>query len=108
MRISDWSSDVCSSDLCQDNEISWLDWTPTPEREALTAFVQRMMALRSAHPTFRRRDFFAGRPLYGGEPKDVLWLKPDGQEMSSEEWEHERSEERRVGTEGGRTCRPWR
>jgi glycogen operon protein len=55
----------------------------------LTAFVQRMMALRRAHPTFRRRDFFAGRPLHGGEIKDVLWLKPDGQEMSGEEWEHE-------------------
>ncbi len=74
---------------CQDNEISWLDWSPTPEREALTGFVRKMLALRRTHPTFRRRDFFAGRPLHGGELKDVLWLKPDGQEMSSEEWEHE-------------------
>ncbi len=74
---------------CQDNEISWLDWGKTPERDALLAFAQKMMALRRAHPTFRRRDFFAGRPLYGGEMKDVLWLKPAGEEMSSEEWEHE-------------------
>ncbi|WP_395140509.1 glycogen debranching protein GlgX [Schlegelella aquatica] len=74
---------------CQDNEISWLDWTMTPEREQLLGFVRRLIALRRAHPTFRRRDFFAGRPLVGGHLKDILWLKPDGHEMSTEEWEHE-------------------
>jgi glycogen operon protein len=74
---------------CQDNEIGWIDWTLTPEREALLSFVQRVIRLRREHPTFRRRDFFAGRPLFGGEVKDVLWLKPDGHEMSSHEWEHE-------------------
>ncbi|MFP5406533.1 MAG: glycogen debranching protein, partial [Gammaproteobacteria bacterium] len=74
---------------CQDNEISWLDWTMTPERASLLGFVKRLIALRRAHPTFRRRDFFAGRPLHGSELKDVLWLKPDGSEMTAEEWEHE-------------------
>ncbi len=74
---------------CQDNEISWLDWTMTAERRALLDFVQRLTALRRAHPTFRRRDFFAGRPLLGSHLKDLLWLKPDGSEMTAEEWEHE-------------------
>jgi len=74
---------------CQDNEISWLDWTMTPERAALLDFVKRLIALRRAHPTFRRRDFFAGRPLHGSHLKDVLWLKPDGSEMTAQEWEHE-------------------
>ena len=74
---------------CQDNEISWLDWTMTPEKSDLLGFVQRLIALRRAHPTFRRRDFFEGRALHGGELKDLLWVKPDGQEMSNEEWEHE-------------------
>jgi isoamylase len=74
---------------CQDNEISWVDWHMTPEREALLHFAQELVALRRSHPTFRRRDFFAGRPLHGGQLKDILWLKPDGQEMSTDEWEHE-------------------
>ncbi len=74
---------------CQDNEIGWLDWTPTPERANLLGFVRRLVALRRAHPSFRRRDFFEGRPLHGSEVKDVLWLKPDGHEMSDQEWEHE-------------------
>jgi len=74
---------------CQDNEGSWLDWSLDEERRALLAFARRLIAVRRAHPTFRRRDFFQGRPLHGGGVKDVLWLKPDGQEMSDQEWEHE-------------------
>ncbi|HEV8312890.1 MAG TPA: glycogen debranching protein GlgX, partial [Burkholderiaceae bacterium] len=74
---------------CQDNETSWVDWTITSERAALLGFVQRLLRLRRAHPSLRRRDFFEGRPLLGGRLKDVLWIRPDGQEMTSEEWEHE-------------------
>src|SRR3546814_11155323 len=36
MRISDWSSDVCSSDLC---EFAWLDGSTGHVRDRLTAFV---------------------------------------------------------------------
>ena len=74
---------------CQDNEISWIDWTMTDEKTALLGFVRRLIALRRSHPTFRRRDFFAGRALHGGGLTDLLWLKADGQEMSDAEWEHE-------------------
>jgi isoamylase len=74
---------------CQDNELSWLDWTPSVAKSALLDFVRRLVALRRAHPAFRRRDFFQGRPLYGGGAKDILWLKPDGAELSQEEWERE-------------------
>jgi glycogen operon protein len=49
-------------------------------------FVQRAIGLRRAHPVFRRRDFFQGRPLRGREVKDIVWLKPDGTEMTDEEW----------------------
>ncbi|WP_114973013.1 glycogen debranching protein GlgX [Rhodoferax ferrireducens] len=71
---------------CQDNELGWLDWTSTPEREALTTFVQRVIALRRAHPSFRRRNFFEGKPFDGDTAKDVCWFKPDGTEMTPEEW----------------------
>jgi isoamylase len=71
---------------CQDNELSWLDWAPAPEREALTNFVRRVIALRRAHPSFRRRNFFSGVRREGDLTKDVLWLKPDGTEMTPEDW----------------------
>jgi glycogen operon protein len=74
---------------CQDNETSWVDWTPGPDRERMLAFTRRLIALRRGHPSFHRRDFFEGRPLHGGGVKDIVWLKPDGAEMSGEEWDHD-------------------
>ncbi|HSD36581.1 MAG TPA: glycogen debranching protein GlgX [Rhodocyclaceae bacterium] len=71
---------------CQDNAIGWLDWTMDEEKEALLAFSQRMVALRSAHPVFHRRDFFQGRPLHGSATRDIVWLQPNGTEMNDEEW----------------------
>ncbi len=71
---------------CQDNEISWLDWTPGDDQRSLLAFTQRVMALRAAHPVFRRRDFFQGRPLHGSAVRDIVWLQPDGSEMGEQEW----------------------
>jgi glycogen operon protein len=74
---------------CQDNAISWLDWTPSDDRRSLLAFTQRLMALRAAHPVFRRRDFFQGRPLHGSAVRDIVWLQPDGTEMGEQEWGHD-------------------
>ncbi len=71
---------------CQDNDLAWLDWTSTPAGDALTAFVQRVIELRRAHPSFRRRNFFEGKPIEGDTVKDVTWLKPDGTEMTPEDW----------------------
>jgi isoamylase len=71
---------------CQDNGLSWLDWGHDPERANLRDFVRRMVHLRRTHPVFRRRHFFQGRPLHGSEAKDIVWLKPDGSEMTAEEW----------------------
>ncbi|MGE0876992.1 MAG: glycogen debranching protein GlgX, partial [Burkholderiales bacterium] len=73
---------------CQDNEVSWLDWTPTPQRERLAEFVRILIGIRRSHRTFRRRDFFQGRPLHGSEVKDIHWIKADGTEMNTQEWEH--------------------
>jgi len=86
---------------CQDNEISWTDWHATPERERLTSFVCQLIALRRAHRTFRRRDFFQGRPLHGGGVKDILWLKTDGTEMTDDEWEHEHARSLGIFLAGG-------
>ncbi|MFN7086992.1 MAG: glycogen debranching protein GlgX [Burkholderiales bacterium] len=71
---------------CQDNEISWLDWNLGPEQRALLEFVRKVVGLRRDHPLFRRRHFFQGRPIRGKDIKDIVWLNPDGREMSDEEW----------------------
>ncbi len=35
---------------------------------------------------FRRRDFFQGRPLFGSSVRDIVWLQPDGSEMTEQAW----------------------
>jgi isoamylase len=85
---------------CQDNELSWVDWSHlgspgagadsgaavSPER-ALTEFTARVAALRAAHPTFRRQRFFQGRAIRGSNVEDIAWLRPDGRQMSDEDWD---------------------
>jgi isoamylase len=73
---------------CQDNEISWVDWNLSLEEQELLGFVQRMTQIWKEHPVFRRRHFFQGRRIKGGDVKDITWLTPDGREMTDEEWNH--------------------
>jgi glycogen operon protein len=74
---------------CQDNELSWLDWTLYETQKPLLDFVRSLIALRKAHPVFHRRHFFQGRLIKGGGTKDVTWLTPAGTEMTDEEWQHD-------------------
>ena len=69
---------------CQDNEISWLDWQHADQK--LLKFTQGLIALRKLHPVFQRRTWFHGRILAGSKVPDIAWFKPDGQEMSEEDW----------------------
>ncbi len=71
---------------CQDNEISWLSWELKSQDQELLKFTQRIISLRKEHPLLRRRYFFQGRAIRGGEVKDIVWLNPDGSEMSDEDW----------------------
>jgi isoamylase len=73
---------------CQDNELSWIDWANADTD--LMEFTQAVSALRAAHPVFRRRRFFSGRPVrQRGAPglPDIAWFAPDGSEMTDEDWE---------------------
>ena len=71
----------------QDNAISWLDWNLRAEHQAQIDFVSKLIALRRKHPTFRRRDFFAGQS--SDRTHDVRWWRPDGQEMGEAQWDED-------------------
>ncbi|MCC7486244.1 MAG: glycogen debranching protein GlgX [Burkholderiales bacterium] len=71
---------------CQDNEVSWVHWDPGAAAQGLLAFVQRLIALRNAHPLLRRRAFFRGRARAEHAAKDLTWLAPAGTEMTGEDW----------------------
>jgi glycogen operon protein len=71
---------------CQDNEISWFDWNLDRGQQDFLAFVKGLIAFRKKHPVLRRRRFFQGRHIRGSEVKDLAWFRPDGKEMSDEDW----------------------
>ncbi|MDP3082854.1 MAG: glycogen debranching protein GlgX [Rubrivivax sp.] len=74
---------------CQDNATSWVDWALGDEQQSLLEFTSRMLELRARHAVFRRRDFFQGRPLFGSQVRDIVWLRPDGSEMGEHEWQQD-------------------
>ncbi|RVW00382.1 glycogen debranching protein GlgX [Rhodococcus spongiicola] len=71
---------------CHDSPLSWMDWSLRESNTDLLAFTRRATALRAAHPVFRRRRFFAGRPTHGEHRRDIAWLTPSGREMTAEDW----------------------
>ena len=71
---------------CQDNETSWFAWPPMGSAVRLLDFTRRLIRLRLDHPVFQRRRFFQGRRIHGSAVKDLSWLRPDGTEMTEEEW----------------------
>jgi len=71
---------------CQDNEISWFDWTRDEKQNEFLEFARKLISFRNAHPVFRRPKFFQRRRIRGSEIRDVMWFNPGGSEMSKEEW----------------------
>jgi isoamylase len=64
---------------CQDNEITWVDWANADKD--LLDFARRLIALRRAHPVFRRRRFLAG----AGDAA-LQWFTPAGGPMNDGDW----------------------
>jgi len=73
---------------CQDNDTGWVSWDQIDSSGVrLTDFVRRLIALRGAHPVFRRPRFFAGEVTEKEGLKDITWISPDSNEMRMEDWQ---------------------
>jgi glycogen debranching enzyme GlgX len=71
---------------CQDNEISWIDWTPDPRWSHLTELTRDLLTLRADHPVLRQRHFFEGEPVDATGQKDLAWFHPEGRELTDDDW----------------------
>ncbi len=71
---------------CQDNEISWLDWKLDDRRKALLEFTARLIRFRDGQPVLQRRKHFRGDYIWDSRARDLVWLRPDGTEMTEEDW----------------------
>jgi len=78
---------------CQDNEISWLDWgkSATASGDGQLAFTRMLLRLRRDHIIFQRQRFFHGMQIPGTRTRDIVWLKPDGDEMQEADWRQEKT-----------------
>jgi len=72
---------------CQDNELTWVDWTLDDDKRELLAFTKKVFAVRHLNPVLRRRTFFRGKVLDKSGVKDLTWIRADGQEMQQEDWQ---------------------
>jgi len=68
---------------CQDNEISWFDWTLLSKHSDLLRFCRNMIRFRKLHAALRRDQFFNGSVNARGL-KDVSW---HGTKLNSPGWD---------------------
>ena len=68
---------------CQDNEISWFDWTLPQKNRDLYRFWKRMIEFRKKHPALHRGKFFSGAVNQRGLT-DIAW---HGTKLNSPGWD---------------------
>jgi len=68
---------------CQDNPISWFDWSAVERHAGTLRFFSALIAFRRRHATIHRSRFFDGRTNERGMP-DVQW---HGTELGAPHWD---------------------
>ena len=63
---------------CQDNEISWFDWSCVERNSDLVRFCQAISHFRRSQPTVRRERYLTGTPETPGALPDVSWYSALG------------------------------
>jgi glycogen operon protein len=62
---------------CQDNEISWFDWTAVSRNRTMVTFFRKAIAFTRRYPVLQRRKFFLGTDLDDDRVPDLTWFSPD-------------------------------
>ena len=72
---------------CQDNEISWLDWSLLTKNSGFHRFFKKCIQLRKQYPVFRREEFFLPeKSVSQGSRPEITWqyLTP-----GTQNWAHD-------------------
>jgi glycogen operon protein len=64
---------------CQDNDVSWLDWSLVESNAGLVRFVRELVRFRLGTPTLRRRTFLTGSTTGAESLPDVEWFGAGGE-----------------------------
>jgi len=73
----------------QDNKLTWRDWQKADQ--SLIEFVAALGALRCMHSAYFADAFLTGETLPRSTIRDIVWLAPDGEELTQQEWQDERA-----------------
>jgi glycogen operon protein len=68
---------------CQDNDVSWLDWSFPPAARTMLRFTRELIALRKRHPSLRRARFLNGHS--GDRPAEIRWY---GETLAAPDWQN--------------------
>jgi len=55
---------------CQDNEVSWFDWSMLEKHKEIHRFARGMIAFRRLHPVLRKEQFYTD--------EEIRWFAPSG------------------------------
>jgi glycogen operon protein len=69
---------------CQDNGISWYDWSNLEKNKKLFRFAKEMIAFRKRHQGFMRPEFYTGRDGSYNAIPDITWFDEKG---ATVDWE---------------------
>lgn len=58
---------------CQDNELTWFEWSFSDKHREILQFVKRMIALRKRNPSLMRRRFLNGEQINERGLPDIAW-----------------------------------
>jgi len=71
---------------CQDNEISWVEWTRSAGADDLRETTSRLLRLRGEHPQLRSPHFLRPADPAALDAGQVAWFRGDGRPMRHEDW----------------------
>ncbi|MFD4836668.1 glycogen debranching protein GlgX [Achromobacter sp. NPDC058515] len=76
---------------CQDNPVSWLDWTQAQSDagRALSRYVARLIALRRAHPSVRGARYGDASQELSPGVAAISWFDASGAQLDAPAWESE-------------------
>ena len=69
-----------NNSYCQDNEISWVDWSRCQEFEDLIEFTREAIAFRKANPVLRSQTWIT--------EENAIWHSPSGEKP---DWQHDKA-----------------
>jgi isoamylase len=66
---------------CQDNEISWYDWSLANEHPDILRYYRELVLFRRRHLVFKRSEFFSGTDANDNGVSDISWLDENCKRM---------------------------